>query len=258
MAETPSPTQQRELQQFTATMRQGWRDALSSALNYWQGQDTVPNESVVATLEAATRSNLTDALAKPRRVLAINGPGAVGKGTFIQAVLNETGATRLLNTTTRKPRENETDGVDYHFVTEEVYKQLEANGELVTKKFREGRGWYGFQRAHLEAALQSPLCLVEESAEVVAQLVAGLDQETTGAALIYLLPPDPVFDTLLERLQKRMEDSGEQESLAAYDSTLGMRQVNEFGATYDGSIATCYLVNDTIERIVSVVRESIA
>jgi guanylate kinase len=54
------------------------------------------------------------------KVFVITGPSGVGKGTLIAKLLEAVQELELsISATTRKPREGEEDGRDYHFLTED-------------------------------------------------------------------------------------------------------------------------------------------
>lgn len=58
--------------------------------------------------------------------LAIVGPSGIGKGTLIRHLLrlHPTVFARNVSHTTRKPRESEVRGFDYHFVSETEFKEV--------------------------------------------------------------------------------------------------------------------------------------
>lgn len=73
-------------------------------------------------------------------IIAIVGHSASGKST-IEKILNEKyDIPRIVSYTTRPPRQGEIDGVHYHFIDEEKFKELESHGFFdETAKYRE---WY--------------------------------------------------------------------------------------------------------------------
>lgn len=55
------------------------------------------------------------------------GHSSSGKST-IERELNEKGYERLISYTTRRPRKNEINGLDYHYITEEEFNELKSEG----------------------------------------------------------------------------------------------------------------------------------
>lgn len=67
------------------------------------------------------------------RIIALCGPSGSGKTTLQNALLSAPNSdfVRVVGDTTRPPREGEIDGVDYHFVSEELFAQRVADGEYL-------------------------------------------------------------------------------------------------------------------------------
>jgi len=64
-------------------------------------------------------------MANRGRLFVISGPAGAGKSEIVKQVLKKHPDVKLsVSCTTRDPRPNEIDGVHYHFVTEEKFKQL--------------------------------------------------------------------------------------------------------------------------------------
>lgn len=68
-----------------------------------------------------------------RRPLVISGPSGVGKGTLIKMLFSRHPDifTLSVSHTTRNPREGEADGVEYHFVTKDAFRDLIAKDGFV-------------------------------------------------------------------------------------------------------------------------------
>src|SRR5215210_6363197 len=67
------------------------------------------------------------------RVFVITGPSGVGKGTLIRTLLERMPELELsVSATTRRPRPGESDGVDYHFISDEEFDhRVEAGSPVV-------------------------------------------------------------------------------------------------------------------------------
>lgn len=76
------------------------------------------------------------------KVIAICGKSASGKDTLLRlTIMNYTWLHKIINCTTRPPRENEVDGKNYHFLSLEEFAHKDAvEGKMIeVTKFRE---WY--------------------------------------------------------------------------------------------------------------------
>ena len=84
------------------------------------------------------------------RVFVITGPSGVGKGTLIRTLLERVPELELsVSATTRRPRPGETQGVAYHFLSDEEFERRVAAGEFVEHARYSGRR-YGTLRSELE------------------------------------------------------------------------------------------------------------
>ena len=65
-------------------------------------------------------------------LIILSGPSGVGKGTVRSLFVNDPALNIAfsISMTTRKQRNGEVDGVDYHFVTQERFKEAIENDEL--------------------------------------------------------------------------------------------------------------------------------
>ena len=68
-------------------------------------------------------------------LLILAGPAGVGKSTLCDRLVSEVpGFERVITATTRAPRPNETDGRDYHFLTEADFDSRLAAGRKGRKR----------------------------------------------------------------------------------------------------------------------------
>jgi guanylate kinase len=143
----------------------------------------------------------------PRRgiVLILSAPSGAGKTTLSRAALKRIPDLSLsVSLTTRLPRDNEIDGVDYHFVTDEEFNGRRARGELA-EWARVFDACYGTLREPLDQAVASGHdILLDIDIQGARQLRAVYPRD---AVTIFVLPP--TFRELEERLRKRgTEDHG--------------------------------------------------
>lgn len=72
-------------------------------------------------------------------MIVIVGASASGKSTLQKALLAK-GFKKVVTYTTRPPRKNEVDGLDYHFISNEEFDDMLANGKFI--EHAEYRGWF--------------------------------------------------------------------------------------------------------------------
>ena len=66
-------------------------------------------------------------------MLVLLGESGAGKTTIEDILISKYNMKRAISHTTRPKRENDIDGVNYHFVSEEQMQKLENDGDLVEK-----------------------------------------------------------------------------------------------------------------------------
>jgi guanylate kinase len=84
-------------------------------------------------------------------LITVTGQSGNGKSTLLNA-LRQLGVKRVISTTTRPRRQEESDNTEYHFVTEEQCQQLEATGQFIELITYRGAK-YGVTYANLDRAI---------------------------------------------------------------------------------------------------------
>jgi guanylate kinase len=137
-------------------------------------------------------------------VFVITGPSGVGKGTLIRTLLERVPELELsVSATTRKPRLGETQGLDYHFMSDDEFERRVRDGEFVEHASYSGRR-YGTLRSDLEQrfARGAPVVL-----EIEVQGARQVAETMPEAIRIFVAPPSE--EALRTRLIGRGTDSPE-------------------------------------------------
>jgi guanylate kinase len=179
----------------------------------------------------------------PGHVFVIAAPSGTGKTTICRHVLERDSRLRLsVSHTTRRPRPGERDGVAYHFVSEEAFRELrEAGGFLEHAEY--GGNVYGTSWMAIDEPLRMGFDVV---LEIEVQGAAQVKERRPSACLIFLLPPS--LAVLEERLRGRGTDSEAviQRRMALVDRELAAAKLFDFA-----------VVNDDLDRAVEEVLEVI-
>jgi guanylate kinase len=138
----------------------------------------------------------------PGRLYVVAAPSGAGKTSLVKALMERESRLRFsVSYTTRKPRANEIDGRDYHFVTPGRFDEMAARGEFLehAKVFD---NFYGTSLGAVRDALaKGQLLLLEIDWQGARQVRAALP----GARSIFILPP--TRQALELRLKARSTDS---------------------------------------------------
>jgi guanylate kinase len=138
---------------------------------------------------------------RPRRgiIFILSGPSGAGKTSISRPALEAIeGLETSISLTTRLPREGETDGFDYHFVSDEEFKARLERAELA-EWVRNFDASYGTPREPLDRAVSSGSdILLDIDIEGARKIRAAYPQD---AVTIFVLPPS--FEELEARLRRR-------------------------------------------------------
>lgn len=132
------------------------------------------------------------------KIFVVSAPSGTGKTTLVKNILRSFPEMAFsISSTTRKKRENENDGIDYHFITEkEFLKKIDENGFIEWEKFYDY--YYGTPKHFIEERINSGINVLMEVDVKGALRIKAIYPD---AILIYISPPS--FEVLVERLKNR-------------------------------------------------------
>ena len=153
-------------------------------------------------------------------LIILSGPSGVGKGT-VRAKFSQDESLNLaysVSMTSREKRDNETEGVDYFFVSQEEFKKAIKNGELLE--------WTEFIGNYYGTPLQYVEKLRDEGKNVLLEIeVEGakeVQRKCPEALSIFLIPPS--MAELERRIRGRKTEPEEivQQRLAKAEREMNM------------------------------------
>ena len=161
------------------------------------------------------------------RLVVLAGPTAVGKGTVAATIREDHPDVWIsVSATTRKPRPGEIDGFHYHFVSDEEFDRMIADGELLEYAVVHGHAKYGTPRGPVEAALASGRpALLEIDLQGARQV-----RETAPEALFVFLAP-PSWEELVRRLVGRGTETEEERERRLATARTELAAEQEFDVT---------------------------
>lgn len=135
----------------------------------------------------------------PKKVLVIAGPTCSGESTVTDRLIKKYPIfTRLITATTRKPRLNEKNGVDYYFFSEDEFnKQIAAGNILEHTYFKNTNTYYGTYKQDLEDKLRAGRSIIMNLDLVGAKYY----KKNYNATTIFLNPGS--LDVIKKRLIRR-------------------------------------------------------
>jgi len=166
-------------------------------------------------------------------LLILSAPSGTGKTTLARRlVAAHEGAAFSVSYTTRPPRAGEQDGVDYHFVPQERFDEMIANGDFAEWAHVHGHH-YGTPKAAIEAATRLMVFDIDvQGGETIKNLYPD-------AVRALILPPS--LAELERRLRARSTDDDATVRRRLHAARIEIRLARAAGYEY-------WVVNDDLER----------
>lgn len=178
------------------------------------------------------------------RLFVISGASGVGKSTILKRVMEqETDLQFSVSATSRAPREGETNGVQYHFVSEEAFKQMITQGAFVEYDYHMGN-YYGTLKSEVFNKTQQGNMILDVE-PVGALRVREIYPEAT---LIYIAPPS--MDILQARLRSRNDTSEDQIKVRSERAAWEDSQKDK----YDYVVVNDVL-DDAVQQVLQIIRQ---
>ena len=173
-------------------------------------------------------------------IVAVSGPSGVGKGTVLARVeeimeqANPGSVGHSISVTTRAPRGQEKDGVEYYFRSKEEFEQMISDGRIVEyDKYVDN--YYGTPSEPLVEMMDKGQDILFD---ITIEGSLALDRKFgDDAATIFILPPS--LEELEKRLRGRGTETEEKIQLRLEQARNEIKRAGEF---------EYIITNDDVER----------
>lgn len=159
----------------------------------------------------------------PGNLFVVAAPSGAGKSSLVKALLElDSHLVVSVSHTTRKPRGQEQQGREYHFIDEKSFRAKIEHGDFF--EWAEVHGHlYGTSRAAIEERIAGGQDVV---LEIDWQGALQIKRLFPNAVLIFILPPS--WDELLQRLERRGEDRPEVIATRMENARIEVDQARHF------------------------------
>lgn len=134
-----------------------------------------------------------------QKLVILSGPSGVGKDTLIDAfnkIYNY--FTKVVSTTTRKPRPNEIDGKNYYFLSIDEFKKGIENGDFIEYANVYADTFYGSRKSDIKKAFEKG-----KNALFILDVDGAKSFKEKGIEGIYIFMQPQSIDLLKKHLTKR-------------------------------------------------------
>ena len=171
-------------------------------------------------------------------LLVLSSPSGGGKSTIAVELMKVYPNLRFsVSATTRNLRPGEIDGKQYHFLSEQDFKQKISTDSFVEYEEIFGN-YYGTLKSEIEKAFDSGECLIFDVDVKGAMSVKKFFPD--DSLLIFIAPPD--LQTLEFRLRNRSTETEEQIQTRLSRAELEMSFIDKFD---------CVIINDVLENAIT-------
>ena len=169
-------------------------------------------------------------------LIVISGPSGAGKGTICKRFMEKNKEVVLsVSATTRLPRQGEVDGVNYHFMTKEQFKdKIKSDDFLEYAEVYDN--FYGTPKSNVNELLESGKDVI---LEIDIQGALKVKENAEDGIFIFILPPS--MEELKQRIIKRGSET-EESLMKRFKSAY--KEIN-FVSKYNYAV-----VNDEVETAV--------
>lgn len=136
----------------------------------------------------------------------VSGPSGAGKTTLIERVRGELSKIGIslyfsVSHTTRNPRAGETNGINYHYVSREVFESMVERGEFLEHAHVHAH-YYGTSRLEVQQRLRDGLDVILDIDYQGAKQIAEDEDLEARSLSVFIFPPS------LEELEARLRRRG--------------------------------------------------
>ncbi|CCU79540.1 Guanylate kinase [Halanaerobium saccharolyticum subsp. saccharolyticum DSM 6643] len=178
-------------------------------------------------------------------LFVLSGPSGVGKNTVLDELFKDfDGVSYSVSATTRERRKGEVEGENYFFISEEKFKDIEADDGFIESAVVHGH-YYGTPKKFVDKKLDDGEDII---LEIDTQGAKQVREKYPEAVYIFLLPPS--LEELENRLDKRGSENNKSKNIRLKNARQELKEVHN----YDYEVINDNL-SDTVKEIRKIILE---
>ena len=178
-------------------------------------------------------------------LFVLSGPSGVGKNTVLDELFKDFDEVSYsVSATTRERREGEVEGENYFFISEEKFKDIEADDGFIESAVVHGH-YYGTPKKFVDKKLDKGEDII---LEIDTQGAKQVREKYPEAVYIFLLPPS--LEVLEKRLDKRGSENNKSKNIRLKNARQELKEVHN----YDYEVINDNL-SDTVKEIRKIILE---
>ena len=178
-------------------------------------------------------------------IIVLLGASGSGKSTIENELATHHGFEKIISCTTRKPRNGEVDGKEYHFVSRETFEDMISKGAFL-EYAQYVENYYGTSLRLIE---EKRAAGIDVLLEIEVQGAEEVRKKCPDAVLIFVAPPS--FEELSRRLRERNTDD---EAVIASRLETARKECEEI-SNYDYLVVN-YQVPIAVKEVLSILTAS--
>ncbi|MBR3768458.1 MAG: guanylate kinase [Clostridia bacterium] len=182
-------------------------------------------------------------LNKKGKIFVLSGPSGCGKNTVFEGIQQfNKNVAQTVSVTTRAPRTNEKNGIDYYFVEKEEFLRKIENNEFIEYALY-GENYYGTLKSEVDRLVDNGNIVI---LVIEVQGAANIKKVMPESKSIFLLPPS--LDELGKRLRSREQNT---EAEINMRMNIALEEI-KFKDSYDFCV-----LNDDLDKCIQDVNDII-
>ncbi|MBN2892576.1 MAG: guanylate kinase [Bacteroidales bacterium] len=178
------------------------------------------------------------------KLIIVSAPSGAGKTTLVKELMQEEELKLMfsISAASRKPRENEINGKDYHFLSVDNFKEKIKNDEFIEWEEVYNNQFYGTLKSEVKRVWNLNKNLIFD-----VDVKGGLNIKKTfpeNSISIFIKPPS--IEELKKRLQKRGTETEESFKKRIEKAKFEMTFANEFDVT---------ITNDNLKKAIDEIKK---